>query len=469
KQGTSLNVLGKESNGWYKINYNGKTGYVSGDYVTVKNGTSSTTPPSSSEVDKTKSYIVNTDVLNVRDKAGTHGKQIGQVKQGTSLNVLGKESNGWYKINYEGKTGYVSGEYVTVKNAGSSSTPPTSSEVDKTKIYTVNTDVLNVRDKASTSGNKIGRVYKGKVLNVLGKESNGWYKINYEGKTGYVSGEYVTVKDEEDNSTPPSSSTSKTYVVTVNSLNVRSGPSDTYSIIGSYKLNQQIQSSRLVDGWLEVNYNGKKGYVSSQYVKEKDDVTIEGTLKNRVIVLDPGHGGHDPGAVNHNGVLEKNITLNVARFAEPLLEKLGANVILTRTSDTYLTLSERTRIAEDIEADAFLSIHANSSTSDSANGLETWYYSSGRAVMAASERDAKSKILAQMVQEELVAELGLTDRGIKEGSFYVIANTRSMPSALTELGFVSNPKESLFIDDTAVQKRMAQAITRGFIRFFATY
>ncbi|MGM9987324.1 MAG: SH3 domain-containing protein, partial [Bacillaceae bacterium] len=144
---TTINVT-SISNGWGKFQYKGQTAYVTAEYLKKKENT---------QVSTTKKYIVNTTVLNVRSQATASSTKIGSVYEGDELAIIKKESNGWYKIKHEGKTGYVSGDYVTVKDVTNSSTPLSSSQVDKTKTYTVNTDVLNVRDKAGTHGKQIGQ------------------------------------------------------------------------------------------------------------------------------------------------------------------------------------------------------------------------------------------------------------------------------------------------------------------------
>jgi uncharacterized protein YvpB len=120
-------------------------------------------------------YTVTADVLNVRSGAGTNYSKIGSLTQGAQLNVTDKLSSGWYKISYNGKTGYVSGDYVY--------TPPVTYKVTATN--------LNVRTGPGTQYSKIGMVSNGTVLNVIHKGSNGWYKISFNGKTAYVSGDYV--------------------------------------------------------------------------------------------------------------------------------------------------------------------------------------------------------------------------------------------------------------------------------------
>lgn len=125
-------------------------------------------------------YTVTATNLNVRSGAGTNYSRIGSLRQGSAVQVIQKLSNGWYKISYNGKTGYVSGQYI--KENSSSPAP----------VYRVDVSGLNVRSGPGVQYSKLGLLKNGAVLNVIHKETNGWYKINFNGKTGYVSGQYVT-------------------------------------------------------------------------------------------------------------------------------------------------------------------------------------------------------------------------------------------------------------------------------------
>ncbi|CJF86074.1 carboxypeptidase [Streptococcus pneumoniae] len=170
KQGTQLTVVGQASSGWLKVSYQGKTGYVSSQYV--KKSVSSTT----------KTYVTTAN-LNIRSGPSTSNAIVVTVKQGTQLTATGEPANGWLKVSYQGKTGYVNTQYVK-ESTGSSETDPASS------VY-VATANLNVRTTASTSGAVIATLKAGTQIDVAAKEANGWLKITYQGKVGYVSGQYV--------------------------------------------------------------------------------------------------------------------------------------------------------------------------------------------------------------------------------------------------------------------------------------
>ncbi|PEB60382.1 hypothetical protein COM86_30295 [Priestia megaterium] len=200
----------------------------------------------------TVTYKVTASKLNVRSGAGTTYGIIGSVVKGQTLSVVSK-SGSWYKINYNGRTGYVSSDYVQA----SGTTPPAESTT-----YTVTASTLNVRSGAGTSYASIGSVTKGQKLSVVSK-SGSWYKINYNGRTGYVSSDYVQVSGT--GTTPPAEST--TYTVTASTLNVRSGAGTSYASIGSVTKGQKLSVVSKSGSWYKINYNGRTGYVSSDYVQ----------------------------------------------------------------------------------------------------------------------------------------------------------------------------------------------------------
>ncbi|PFN19280.1 enterotoxin EntFM [Bacillus cereus] len=189
KQGQVLQVIGQE-NGWFKVNVNGQTGYVSGDFVTNGGKTGTTVQQG------TGTYTVNVSSLNVRTGPSTSHTVLGSVNKGKTVQVVG-EVQDWFKINFNGGTGYVSKDFVTKGGSAVSNETqqPTTNNNNTTTVqtggsYVVNTGALKVRTGPATYNAVIGGVTNGTVLNVTGAE-NGWYKINHNGRTGYVSADFV--------------------------------------------------------------------------------------------------------------------------------------------------------------------------------------------------------------------------------------------------------------------------------------
>jgi N-acetylmuramoyl-L-alanine amidase len=209
------------------------------------------------------------------------------------------------------------------------------------------------------------------------------------------------------------------------------------------------------------------------------------------IVIDPGHGGHDPGA-QASGITEADLTLDVALRVEKLLRKLpGVEVVLTRRDNSFIPLQERTAIANRENADLFLSIHANASSVPAARGIETYFLNfatnQGAAAVAARENAAsgqsmgslqdalkaiafnskldESRDFAGNIQRELLegvkpANKTVKDLGVKQAPFYVLIGA-AMPSVLAEISFITNPQEAKLLDSSAYRQRIAQALFDG--------
>lgn len=188
-------------------------------------------------------------------------------------------------------------------------------------------------------------------------------------------------------------------------------------------------------------------------------------VQGHAVVIDPGHGGSDTGAIGFSGVCEKDVALAVALRTEKLLRAAGAQVIMTRTEDTDVSYAGDSAVHElqarvDVgrnhpEAELFLSIHCNSFTNPDAHGMETYYY---------PKTDADERF-ATLLNEELAAAGGLYNRGVKYANFYVMRHS-PMPASLVELGFLSNPQEEALLGGAEYQETMAQAIFRAIVRYF---
>ncbi|MGB3574498.1 MAG: N-acetylmuramoyl-L-alanine amidase [Phormidesmis sp.] len=170
------------------------------------------------------------------------------------------------------------------------------------------------------------------------------------------------------------------------------------------------------------------------------------------VVLDPGHGGRDPGAVGINGLQEKQVVNDITPQVAEILRAQGVNVVLTRDRDMEVDLAPRVQIAERVNASIFVSIHANaiSMSRPDVNGLETFYSS-----------DAGQR-LANTVHSTILSEMGMSDRRVRSARFYVIRQT-SMPAILVETGFVTGAEDYPNLADPDWRQRMASAIARGIL------
>lgn len=215
----------------------------------------------------------------------------------------------------------------------------------------------------------------------------------------------------------------------------------------------------------------------------------------RTVVIDPGHGGEDPGAIGLRGVREKDVTLRIARALRPRLEARGLRVVLTRPDDRTLSLEERTAVAEGASGDLFLSIHANAAPRRQLHGIETYYLDKGHerhtlrvaalengvapaeldplqrtlADFRVSETSEQSALLAAAVHRALVGGVrarhpGVHDLGVKTGPFYVLF-LASMPSILVETGFLTHAEEARRLASPAYAELVAEQIAHGVQRY----
>jgi len=219
-------------------------------------------------------------------------------------------------------------------------------------------------------------------------------------------------------------------------------------------------------------------------------------LKIGRIVIDAGHGGHDSGTIGADGIEEKDVVLDVAlRLGKLLNDRLGAEIVYTRSDDTFIPLETRTAIANKAQADLFISIHANSSADPSARGVETYYLNftsdptaldvaarenavSGASIHQLSDlvkkitlkdKIAESREFAADVEGSLFAGLtkgnaGLRDRGVKKAPFVVLIGA-NMPSILAEISFVTNDKDASQLRQPEYRQRVAESLYAGVAKY----
>lgn len=203
---------------------------------------------------------------------------------------------------------------------------------------------------------------------------------------------------------------------------------------------------------------------SPAVIKGSGDFETKGGVKGKVITIDPGHGGSDPGAVGAEGTKEKDVTLDIAEKLAELLKKKGAKVYMTRTTDKDVCgpyakdadeLQARVNVAEKYNSDLFISIHINSSVNKKIGGFTSYYYPK-------TQYDAK---IAQSIQNQLTANFGVDDLGVREANFYVVKRC-SMPATLLELCFISNPKEEKLMNSNWFKTKTAKMIAEGIEEYF---
>ncbi|WP_156290118.1 N-acetylmuramoyl-L-alanine amidase [Oceanobacillus salinisoli] len=347
---------------------------------------------------------------------------------------------------------------------------PVTGHAENGQTYEVSTTVLNVRSGPSANADILGILTKGNQLKTF-QEKYGWVQTYYGGKEAWVAKHYLIPLHKQTNTTVLSS---ETITVTAEGVNIRSGPGESYSIIGSVTTGETYNLVQTEEDWHQISFsNGNTGWIAS-WLTSKDTTnnnaedstnktgeetegntptSTNSSLAGYHIVIDPGHGGNDPGAIGFSGVYEKDLITSTADKVAQQLSNAGATVTMTRTGDYYVSLEERSRISNGQQTDAFISLHYNSFPILSAQGINTYYYGTA------------GRELAQDVHNTLLSTVTLRNRGIEQENFHVLRNTAA-PAILIELGFITNPYDTSIVKTADYQNKVAQSITNGLVNYF---
>lgn len=370
-------------------------------------------------------------------------------------------------------------------------TPDQQSSVTYVKVKTGDDkDPLNVRSSPSESASIIDVLPNGTLVEVIGN-SGVWLKVNLAGRDGYIHEFFTTTTlDQEQPVTPkpdpvippnpvtpkpepvlppkpvtpkpeevkptPAPSAKLMGRVTINNLNVRSAGNSSAPTMGKLQTKQKVEVLSISGYWAKIRYGNKTGYVHKTYLKLLNQTG--NPLRDRVIIVDAGHGGHDPGTIK-TGSTEKAIVLNVSKKLETKLKNAGAKVLMTRSTDKYYSLEKRTIFAKNNYAEAFVSIHVNAAGS-SAKGAETYYDTSSNV------NGVESRDLATFIQRNIVQKANMVDRGVKNNRFYVIRNN-NVAAVLVELGFLSNADDYKKLTSEAYANIYADAIYQGLYEYYS--
>lgn len=372
--GEIFNIDGKEGS-WYKINANGKAGYIHGDYVKEVSGNSnSSSSGSNSNLDTSlagkKGTVVNVSTsLRVRQSPSTSSSVVGSLRGGQTFEIKGK-SGSWYYINVNGLTGYIHGDYVQVgenssNNGGQSSENNSGMDTSlagKTgKVVNVSTS-LRIRQSPSTSSSVVGTLSAGQTFKINGK-NGAWYNIDAQGIKGHVHGDYVQVLSGNEGSNNSNNNqsgnsnnnldesyngkTGKVVNVTTN-LRLRSQPNTSSSVLAYLLPNERFTlQGKTSSGWFKVNYNGKIGYLNEEYVK--------------IVSSDEGANGNTGGSQNgstsggqvNQSKYEQVLSIMKSQIGSPYIYG-GAGEILTSS-----LLSSLRRTFPDYAARGFYDIPSN--------------------------------------------------------------------------------------------------------------
>lgn len=351
-----------------------------------------------------------------------------------------------------------------------------------TETYYVNTaegNGLNVRNKPTTTNSVVlGKLSRGDKLSTT-KPTNGWVRFSYQGQTAYTSASYLSKEPptqvkptpvppttKPPTTTPPVNGVAKYVYVPrdASAANVRAKANGSSAVVFTVPSREKVYQLSTSGTWVYIEYNGKRGYISNSLIlNEKPYTPPKATQLNKeIIILDAGHGGKDPGALG-NGYTEAQATLAISKYAKKYFDASPFQLKMTRTEpNQFYELYERVDFAHREKGSLFVSVHINSFSNPSANGIETYYHSS----KPKSETEKESKAMASYLQDRAIeawAKVG--NRGVKSQGFYVIRMT-AMPSTLLEAGFISNPENLKKISSPEWQEKMGRAVYLGVLDYY---
>ncbi|KAF0819323.1 N-acetylmuramoyl-L-alanine amidase [Bacillus sp. ZZV12-4809] len=459
--GTSYGVLGTIQKGaaykakstegsWVKIQTPYGDGWVADEFVKFS-GTQKKSSPSSSQTGE-----ITANSLNVRNEPSLQSDIIGKLNSGETVDVL-SQNGSWTEISFSGNTGWISSQYIAVQSLQSEGRPKQSLFG---KIGTITATTLTVRNKGSLNGKPIGSVAKGQTFPIL-EEADNWVKIEFQpGNYGWAASWFIDITAEKNSGSTQQNIDGSSAIILHNGSNIRKKASTQSSVIYRANKGDSFEIISLNNDWYGIRLpNGEKGFLAGWIVTVEGSapaVTKPGAekhLNNKTIVLDPGHGGRDNGTTGARGTREKDITIRTAQLLAEKLRAAGANVILTRSGDTYLPLPSRVGISHHHNADAFISIHYDSTPDRTARGATTYYYHPFQKEMAAN------------IHTNVTAMTSLRDRGYRVGDYHVIRENKRN-AVLIELGYLSNPAEEALIASAQYQQSAAAGIYQGLARYF---
>lgn len=466
--GTEFQVIGSLNSGqaveivnsnnkWTEVRTSTMQGWVATEFIITVKDSKETGTPANNGNSITKG-VVTADSLNVREKPSTNAKTLGSLKRGAEVSVF-SQSNGWAEITYSGKKAWVSDQFLKVyKNTPSDKKQPSSPASQYSG--TVTASQLYVRNRNALDGKVIATITQGQSFQII-EEVNNWVKIEYKpGKTGWAAGWFFEKTKNGPVISPNQPVKNSSVNILHDGTNIRKGPSTGSAVVSLANQGDAFEVISVKNDWYEISLrNGATGFVAGWIVSiqgnsgQIEKPGAEMHTKNRTIVIDPGHGGRDNGTTGVRGTLEKSLTLKTAQLVYDKLKASGTNVIMTRNNDTYISLGSRVSTAHYQNADAFISLHFDSTNDRSVRGMTTYYYNSNQ------------KPLGEQIHSSVISKTMLKDRGTRFGDYHVLRENRQN-AILVELGYLSNPAEEMLVSTSQYQQAVANGIFDGLARYF---
>jgi N-acetylmuramoyl-L-alanine amidase len=453
-------------------------------------------------------YQVDSEALELREVPDQNTAVLAELENGEAVTIF-EESDGWGKTFYDGKEAWAAiNQLAAVNDArakqaeaehldlqGQQSQAAVTSKTDKEtgelagsgKRYRVHAPAVRLRNAPNENAVIITELQNGEEVTIF-EESYGWGRTFYNGQAVWIALYLLDEKYESEDSLIPGENENFVQQQTQNETK-REEIETEFGQKGEKGEKLEVDSDGIdeaeeepeVDAdekgeeenpTAEPNETGdEESAVAEPNETDDEEETAEDTnnkeanpdaeknpthkktLSGYHFVIDPGHGGKDPGTIGTK-VDEKTLTLSIAKKLEAQLHDQGASVTLTRTDDTFIPLAKRVQTSNSENADAFISLHYNAFEDKSVRGIHTFYYGGN-----------ENRKLADSIHKSLINYTNLIDRGAKQADFQVLRENKQ-PSLLIELGFISNPEEQKLVQTNKYQEEAAKGIVAGLDDYF---
>lgn len=400
-----------------------------------------------------QAIVVKASVLNVRLGPGMAYDVMGQVTHNTRLEII-SQRNSWYQVRLAGnKIGWVASWLVA-------NDEPTT---DSAKVAQVTASTV-LRQYPTEDATELTSINPGDTVNVIYQDGN-WSQVAYKQSAAWIETKMINLSNQttklsipQQAAAPSTANPKALMVVTNRDANIRQAAGINAPIVVHAPKDTRLQVLKQDGDWYQVKTtDGKVGFIASWTVSlpGDPDAKVAKSLAEATVVLDPGHGGADAGAISNSGKYEKNYTLAIAQTVAETLRSLGVNVLMTRNDDTFVDLAAIPAIASRAHADAFISFHFDSSPNpNTATGFTTYYFDT-----------KQDKALASAINQSLAKNIKLDNRGIAYGNFEVLRDNLQ-PAVLLEMGYINSERDFQYIRSDAYHQQVAQDIVTGLTNYF---
>ncbi|UQS83532.1 N-acetylmuramoyl-L-alanine amidase [Bombilactobacillus thymidiniphilus] len=397
---------------------------------------------------------VQANFLNVRMGPGLSYDTMTQIKRGETLTIL-SEKDQWYQVRLaQDKIGWVASWLIDNDDANTNSN----------SVGVIKAPNTNVQKYPEQDSEVLGTLSQSQKVNIVYSQ-NDWSQILYNNTVGWIPNSEMIITDKVPGNIKNQKDNAKQTEVDIKSVTTLQNntkilrlPNDSGKVIAHVTDQTTLPYLGKSGKFYKIRLNsGLEGYIDSGMVSISDTEhaikTAATQLSEATIVIDPGHGGRDTGAISANKKYEKTYTLKTAQLLQQKLQQAGANVVMTRDSDSDTRLATRARTANKLNADAFISLHFDSSNNKQASGTTTYYY-----------YPDKDKRLADCINQKLT-QISLPNRGTHFGN-YEVTRENEQPAILIEGGYLSSKHDFKKISSSQYQEQLADSIFKGLVEYF---